>query len=173
MGSGVRGRSNMGVIFSIEEILDIAVQIEKNGCAFYKKAAEKTVNPEAKKLFQELADWEVQHIDIFSRLKEELVTASTQLVFDPDNEGTLYLNAFAGGHVFDLQRDPASEISDNTDVEDVLKMAIGLEKDAIVFYLGLKDLVPENLGKDKVDSLVREEMTHVRILGDHLRDMKK
>ena len=38
----------------------------------------------------------------------------------------------------------------------ILKAAILAEKDAIVFYLGMKDLVPDTLGKDKLDKSLKK-----------------
>jgi rubrerythrin len=49
-----------------------------------------------------------------------------------------------------------------------IRYAMAAEKDSIVFYLGMKDLVPENLGKDKIDQIIKEEMSHIRLLGKEL-----
>ena len=46
----------------------------------------------------------------------------------------------------------------------MLRMAIGLEKDSIVFYLGLKELVPERLGKGRLDGIIQEEYGHINSL---------
>ena len=43
-------------------------------------------------------------------------------------------------------------------MEEVLQTAIGLEKDSIIFYVGIEELVPEKLGKDKVNDIIKEEM---------------
>ena len=43
-----------------------------------------------------------------------------------------------------------------------------MEKDSIVFYLGVRDAMPEELGRDKVQMIIREEMRHVAILSDKL-----
>ena len=42
------------------------------------------------------------------------------------------------------------------------------ENDSIVFYLGMKDLVPEKAGKAKLDAIIREEMGHIRLLSKEL-----
>ena len=44
--------------FNLDEIFTIAVDIEKNGEQFYRKAAELTKDKDSKKLLTELADWE-------------------------------------------------------------------------------------------------------------------
>ena len=49
-------------------------------------------------------------------------------------------------------------------IRRILLAAIGLEKDSIIFYLGMKELVPENLGKNRIDKIIKEEMGHIRLL---------
>jgi len=70
----------------------------------------------------------------------------------------------ADGHVFDLKKDPSSELTGTESVEDILKLAIEAEKDSIVFYLGLKDFVSVRAGKDKVEAIIKEEMGHIVVL---------
>jgi rubrerythrin len=70
----------------------------------------------------------------------------------------------ANGHVFDLRKDPSKQLRGTETVEDILKLAINAEKDSIVFYLGLKDFVPARAGKDKVEEIIKEEMSHIAVL---------
>ena len=41
-------------------------------------------------------------------------------------------------------------------IRGIFRAAIGLEKDSIIFYLGMKELVPENLGKNRIDKIIKE-----------------
>jgi rubrerythrin len=43
-----------------------------------------------------------------------------------------------------------------------------MEKDSIVFYVGIKDLVPEKLGKNKIDNIIDEEKKHILLLANEL-----
>ena len=61
---------------------------------------------------------------------------------------------------------------DVTSLKEILKSAIEAEKDAIVFYLGMRDAVPDQLGKDKMDAIIKEEMGHVRLLSKQLVPLK-
>ena len=56
-------------------------------------------------------------------------------------------------------------------MEEILRIALDLEKKAILFYLGLKDVVPENLGKDKIDRIIDEEKSHVVTLTQELKKL--
>ena len=50
------------------------------------------------------------------------------------------------------------------DFKQILRSAIQAEKDSIVLYLGMKEMVPQKAGKDKIDAIIKEEMGHIRIL---------
>jgi rubrerythrin len=58
-------------------------------------------------------------------------------------------------------------------MKEILKAAIVAEKDSIVFYLGLKDFVPDRLGKNRLDKIIKEEMGHIRILSNELVSLGK
>ncbi len=55
-----------------------------------------------------------------------------------------------------------------TSMVENLKSAIEAEKDSIVFYLGMKEAVAENLGQDRIDVIIKEEMGHIRVLSKEL-----
>jgi len=54
-----------------------------------------------------------------------------------------------------------------------LKAAITAEKDSIVFYLGMKEAVPENLGKGRIEKIIKEEMGHIKFLSSKLISLKR
>ncbi|MBN2532379.1 MAG: ferritin family protein [Spirochaetales bacterium] len=161
----------MSIIFNAEEIFDLAIQIEKNGAQFYKTISDSTGNPEIKKTLLQLAEMERKHEKTFQDLKDELITGTEQTVYDPYNELALYLKAFADGYVFDLI-DPARSLTGQESETTVLKTAIQLEKDSIVLYLGMKELVPPDFGKEKIDKIIKEEMGHIRLLSVQLRSIE-
>jgi len=88
-------------------------------------------------------------------------------VFDPDGEVELYLRALSDTRVFFEKK------IDISSMEDILKTAIEAEKDSIVFYLGMKNAVPERLGRDKVDEVIEEEMRHITLLSGELLALKR
>ena len=160
----------MSITFNADEILEMAITIEKNGAAFYRKAAEKA-GASAEGMMLSLAAMEDDHGKTFTEMREKLSADDTKpTAFDPDDEGALYLQAMADGEVFDLKKDP-TEVITGGDMKAVLRCAIGLEKDSIVFYLGIKKLVPEKLGVDWVDAIIAEEMSHIATLTKHLKEL--
>lgn len=157
----------MGIVFNADEVFEIAAQIERNGEAFYRKAAEN--NPEGKELLLEIAEQEDEHLAKFQEMQKELTAREVEPpVFDPDNEGSLYLKAMADGHVFDVKKDPTETLNGNESLEAIIKIAIGMEKDSILFYLGINEMVPKKLGEEKIMYIIKEEMKHIRWLSEKL-----
>mmetsp|Transcript_5149 Transcript_5149/g.2900 ORF Transcript_5149/g.2900 Transcript_5149/m.2900 type:complete len:163 (+) Transcript_5149:684-1172(+) len=157
----------MAYDFNMDEILEMAEQIERNGAKFYREAAEGLSGSPNRELLLELAEMENQHEKTFATLRTQLSEdEKANTVFDPNGEAVLYLRALADIKVFFKK-----EI-DIKSMEDILKEALVAEKDSIVFYLGMKDLVPEGLGKEKIDKVIKEEMKHIEILGNKLTELK-
>jgi len=163
----------LSMIFNVDEVLKIAEQIERNGIGFYEKAAAGFHGDEKQTLLR-LADMERTHERVFSALRRELSRADQALeAFDPEGEAARYLAAFADGQVFDPDADPLALLGPQSSGRDILKVAIGLEKDSVVFYVAIRDAVPESLGKEKIERIIKEEMDHIVLLSGMLSSLDK
>lgn len=159
----------MGLEFSAGEVFEIACRIERNGVRFYRKTAQRVPDNETKQMLLDLAAMEDEHEKTFAAMKEELSSKErTEPIYDPDSEAVLYLRAFADPHVFDAKADPSERLTGKETLAEVLQIAIGLEKDSIAFYQGIREAVSEELGRDKIDRIIKEEMRHVVILSEEL-----
>lgn len=119
-----------------------------------------------------LAAMEDRHERSFAEMRTSLADKHRQeTVFDPEGQSAAYLRALADGCVFDVDADPSERLTGRESTEEVLRKAIELEKDSIVFYLGIKDMVSESLGKGRIDDIVKEEMGHITLLGEQLRNL--
>ncbi|HSL62245.1 MAG TPA: ferritin family protein [Desulfotignum sp.] len=149
--------------FTATDIFDIAIQIEQNGARFYRRAANLVDQENHKQFLTALADMEDDHEKTFAAMKDQLTdAASAAPVFDPEDENTRYLKALADTRVFFEKDQP------DPSMKGILTAAIAAEKDSIAFYLGMKELVPEKLGKTKVGEIIKEEMRHIQILAGQL-----
>ena len=149
--------------FTADDIFEMAEQMERNGAEFYRNAAANVDDRTAKDMLLELAAMEDEHEKTFAGMRKDLKGQEKEkTVFDPAGESVLYLRALADTRVF------FEKEIDVTSLREILKSAIEAEKDAIVFYLGMKDTVPEGRGKAKMDHIIREEMGHVRLLSKQL-----
>lgn len=151
--------------FNAREIFDIGVGIEANGKAFYEAAAKKTAETATRDFFLELAAWEAQHITLFSDLRDALPKSAGNVpVFDPNDEAAIYLQATADSHVFVKNKDMVGLVAGCTTPVDIIDVAMTFEKDSVVFYTTMKKVVAKNLGQDKVDRLIDEEIKHIGLL---------
>ena len=157
--------------FNADEVFEMAEQIERNGAKFYRAAAEKF--PEVSQVLSDLAAMEDEHEKTFAAMRAELSgTEADPPVFDPDGKAQMYLRVMADEHVFNIKADPIEQLAGQETPEDVLKMAIGLEKDSIAFYVGLKEAVSRRAGKDKVEAIIKEEIGHIATLSQELEALK-
>lgn len=149
--------------FNADEIFEMAEQIERNGQEFYRKAADAVQEADPRNLLVELADMEADHEKTFQTLRADLGrTERADTAFDPEGEAVLYLKALADTRVF------FEKSLDFSSTQAILKSAIEAEKDSIVFYLGMKNAVSPKLGQNRIESIIQEEMSHIRRLSREL-----
>ena len=153
----------MAFIFNADEVFEMAEQIERNGAAFYRLAAKQF--PAQQGLLTIIAEQEDQHCATFSALRRQLASKDQEAtVYDPGQEAEAYLRAMADRRVVDVQRRPKDVLKGAESFADILGIAVGMEKDAIVFYVGMQDMVPPALGRDKLDLIIKEEKKHIVFL---------
>jgi len=158
----------MSVEFSADEVFAMAEQIERNGARFYRRAAEKAEG-EAREILVRFAVMEDEHEKTFQAMRAELPESARQpLVFDPEGDLGLYVKAMADGYVFNVREDPSVSLTGEESVETLFEMALGREKEAVVFYVGLKAAVPAEVGQAKIDRIIQEELGHIGILSRQL-----
>jgi rubrerythrin len=149
--------------FNADDMFEMAEQLERNGARFYRDAAAAVTEAKYRDLLLKLAAMEDEHEKTFVRLRSELGAAEKKpTVFDPDNEAVLYLRALADTRVFYEKQ------IDTSSMTAILKDAITAEKDSIVFYLGMRDAIPEDLGRKRLDGIIKEEMGHIHLLSKEL-----
>lgn len=156
----------MEVSYHIDEVFEMAAQMEENGARFYQEAAQKSKDKKVKELLEKLAAMEVEHKAIFNNLRNELVgTKDADSFFDPYGEGAMYLKSIVDTKVF------FEKTIDTSSLEEVLKEAIWAEKDTAAFYLGIRLGMTDEGAKKKIDKIIEEEMSHIRILNEQLRGL--
>jgi rubrerythrin len=163
--------------FNADEIFEVAEQIERNGAKFYRAAAELARLADSAAMLRRLADMEDRHRKIFAAMREKLWRENPEWLpkfFNPKNENLAaqYMRSLASGLVFDPASDPGRDLGRNDTPRGVLSVAIGLEKDSIIFYLGVKDAVPADEGRDRVDQIIHEEMMHINLLTRELSGLR-
>ena len=159
--------------FSIDEIFEIAEQIERNGAKFYRSAADMTRDNEQQRLLTNLAAMEDEHERTFAGLRQQLVTdLKRDTVYEADDSAAQYLWAWADKAVFDMEADPFAILTSGANIEEILHVAIGREKESVVYYEGLKGGISVEDDRAKVDAIIQEELQHVAMLTRAIRQLQ-
>ncbi|WAC07460.1 MAG: ferritin family protein [Thermodesulfobacteriota bacterium] len=162
----------MSIFFNPDEVLEMAEQIERNGAQFYRHAAQEAHDGETRALLQSLAAMEDGHQKVFAKMRANL--KKEEIDFNADEQALSYLKAWADGHVFDMKSDSTTRMQQHhKNMEDILTVALGLEKESIAFYLGMKNSVNNNTYRDRIDEIIKEEMKHIVLLSAQLSSLKK
>lgn len=161
----------MSVSFSAYEILEIAERMERDAAALYEAAATATTHPAARELFTDLANWERQHEEMVGAMRQE-ESGGVSLVadVDPDSAMGQFLEPLAGQTPFGTTTAPMAAFGHEPTLDHILRVALDREKDAVAFYLGIKEMVGE-LGKEKVDQVIHAELDHITLLIGMLRQV--
>ncbi|MBD3380040.1 MAG: hypothetical protein GF408_06235 [Candidatus Omnitrophica bacterium] len=144
--------------FSACEIVELGIQIEKNGKEFYMALAGKTGEPEARKAFKELAEAEEQHISVFEKIFKGACDYEPREAYP--EEYFAYMNALASQYVFTRKGKGAEVAGSVSDYAEGITLGIGFEKDSILFYQEMKNMVPES-DRGLVERLISEEKEHL------------
>lgn len=164
----------MAYDYNADEVFEMAIQIEENGAAFYRKAADLQENQSDKDFLETLAKMEDRHKITFELMKQQVSDLEkTQTVFDPDDELSLYLKAMADEHGGEGNPDILALFNGEETIVEILATAIDLEKESILFYIGLMDMVPPKYGREKINEIIGEEKMHVAQLTGYLKKVQK
>jgi rubrerythrin len=153
----------MSISFSGSELINIAIGIEGRGIVFYDVMAKSTQNEAAREVFNYLADMERNHIDTFKDMLEG--ADKFQIPTDESGQYTAYLRALVDSAVFSddmVTSEMAAQAESDT---AALELAIMAEKDSILFYYEMKEVMPQR-AQATVNKIIAEEKSHLRQLSE-------
>ena len=155
----------MGITFNASEIFEIAEEIERSGSKFYRQAAASSPDKGTKEMLLNMATMEDGHLKIFEEMRKQLSGQEKEwAIFDPDNQSALYLQAMADARGYEGKITPGKELTGNETTKEIIEIALNSEKESVLFYFGLKDMVPVRAGRDKVETIIKEELNHITTL---------
>lgn len=149
-------------IFQASDIIEMALELEKSGEIFYRAVAQKTRTPSLQKLFEHLAEQEGQHYATFQKLAKG-VGEQPLMLPDEWDQYLMYLQATIQSSFFEGS-DKALSLADQvTDEKEALRMAMGFEKETLLFFYDLRDMVSE-ADREVLGRIIAEEKSHLRQL---------
>ncbi|MBU0503619.1 MAG: ferritin family protein [Candidatus Omnitrophota bacterium] len=159
----------MGNILTASEIVELGIQIEKNGYDFYTEVASKSIEPKARGRFEYLAGEEKQHISVFQEILDKVDKYEPAESYTGENKD--YLNALASENVF-TREGKGKEIARAIDSEKkAIDMAINFEKDSINLFSVMKKAVPAQQ-HNIIEALIQQEQGHLVLLVEIKQTLK-
>ncbi|MBN2460495.1 MAG: ferritin family protein [Candidatus Cloacimonetes bacterium] len=158
--------------FSLNEVIEMAVQIERNGFAFYDHALHRQdLDKESRKLLEILRDDEISHEKIFKKLRDDF---DIKNLLDTGDWAMVsgYLKAIADSHIF---IDPQAAINLATtarNYREIILHAIDFEKDTLLYFYSVQKYVQEARARKAVERIIEEEAGHIMRLKEFLSDHK-
>ena len=152
-------------LFTAAEAFEMAMEIEKNGEVFYSAVAAQATDAIVKTLFEDLAAQERGHYAAFQKMAGD-VNEPPQPLTEYD-EYLVYLKSALDSALF---AGPDKALAMARQAQDrlmALRMAIGFEKDTLLFFYDLRDMVGAAEHK-AVSGIIQEEKQHLRRLANLL-----
>ncbi len=151
--------------YSINEVIEQAVQTEKLGYEFYTGMAERFEKDEKfRKFFEMLAVKEQAHEKIFAGLKERIGDQS----LEGWEEASKYLRAIIESEFFLGKNKSLPSLDHLVTIEDAVRFAIGFEKETLLYFLTLKDVIKE---KELLNEIINEEKLHIVWLSEFRKSL--
>jgi rubrerythrin len=160
----------MSILFSGSELLEIALDIERNGAAFYQALADKTENKNTKAIYEHLAGEERKHLNTFQGILSTV--GQYQPPEDYAEEYMLYLKSLAEGSVFSNVTEAQQKAEKTPSEIGALDIGIQAEKDSILFYTELQNFVRQ-ADQKVVLNIIDEEKAHLRQLSQLKQTLRK
>lgn len=145
-------------IFHISEVVDLGIEKEKKRRDFYAMVADRFQDPDIKKLFTQLRDWEQMHIKKFTEIRDSLPEEGGD---SESYQGELnnYMQVVVDEKLY--SKISPAEFSKIVKSElDAINYGLQFEKDAILLFVGLTPYV-DNVNKEIIQKLIEEERQHI------------
>ena len=143
-------------MFSIAEIIEIAVQIEKNGERVYRQAIGQSKNSELDNLLLRIAEEELEHADWFLTLKDEIEKSQDRP--QVEEMDAALIEDLIGKQAFSLADVNFSRVKNSKELIDIF---IEFENDTILFYEMLKTFLVDEKTIEHLEKIIREEASHI------------
>lgn len=151
-------------MFSVNEILDLAIRIEKNGENAYRRAMEEINESELTMLLEWMADEEINHANWFANLKDSIETAfANPFVEEMSRE---LFNDLLGEKSFSHKDVDFSNVQS---IKELISIFIEFERDTVIFYEVLAPFIEDEGTLENLKRIIAEENNHIRQLQEFLQ----
>jgi rubrerythrin len=139
----------------IRELFEFAERIEENGLRFYQEAMRTAATPEARLLFEYLAEEEAAHQKTFVKMQSDQTLLTQFSLESLDNFA--FLRAFVHHVIFSPE--VKSQAAALRTPADIIRFALRRESESILYYEEIKQLFSA-LVHTALDRIIAEETQH-------------
>lgn len=146
-------------MFTVADIRNIAIQIERNGEETYRKASKAVKDPHIAKTLDWMADEESQHAEWF-----ESITSSKPLTTEQQEleaMGKTLLQDMMKGNNFLLSH---TELKSAENIKELLEKSKYFEEETILFYEFLLGFLDDEETSRQLKIIIQEEQCHIKKL---------
>ncbi len=146
-------------MFTLDDLLEIAIKMEENGEAVYLNSIKKISNKDIRSMLEWMANEEACHARWFADQKDKLsleVDEKDLKEMVPD-----VLKDMIGEKTLSLNEVDFSEIKS---LPELLSTFIGFEKETIMFYEVLEMFIDDTTVLDGLKAIIKEEKHHIEKL---------
>jgi len=150
-------------------ILDLAIQMEHKGLAFYQACAQASLGPPTVLVFEHLVAAEQTHARIFAEMKRRL---PREVVSETDaGEAQRYIEKLIGERISPETERALNTVAEIADPIEAVEIAMEFEKKSILLYSALNQLIGPS-EKQILEKVIAEEHNHIRRLVDLLHELE-
>ena len=142
-------------MFTIADIRNIAMQIERNGEETYRKAAELTNDPDLAAAFRQMADEEKRHAEWFETI--EMNRELTESEREMEAVGKTILQEMVKDNTFSLDE---QKLASAETVAELINESKKFEEDTIIFYEMLSGFIDDHETMEQLHEIITEEKKH-------------
>jgi len=145
-------------LFSVAELLQMAVKDEETGIAFYKALAEVARNSNVKDKCLAISKQEEGHARRFREMVQEVGEFKTAEEYAGQYES--YVRALLDSRAFPEPEQAAERARQSASDKEAIDIAMRLERDTLLFLQEMKNFVPST-HTGYVDEIIDEERGHL------------
>jgi rubrerythrin len=147
----------------IKEVVEMAVEMERMGCAFYETmAARFAKNAEIGELFTALANDERVHEKMFRELLAKMPGIANPRTKD---DSIAFLRIMVLPETMLTEQDAQARLHQIQTPRDAVDRALRVEKDTFAYYEAMKDIFGKH---EALEKIIEEEKRHIIKLTEYL-----
>ncbi len=146
-------------MFTLNDIRNIAIQIERNGEQVYRSAGKKANDPQIGQMFDWMADEEMRHAQWFNDL--QVPSQASEFHEQIETMGRSLLQEMMKKQTFSLEDEQLQGIMD---IVSLFTLSLEFENDTILFYEMLRAFIENTETIEQLNVIIAEERGHVRQL---------